>query len=120
MYCMDKHISTSTVEATAEPSKPSLATTCTILHGDAFDLFDHLTPFSIDLLITSPPYWGHRDYGLDHNWDLFNDIPEVRKIGPQSLGYDWYRKRGGLLGLEPCEHRIVAQQAHTQPSGVLR
>lgn len=79
------------------PSTP----TSQILHGDAYDLFEQLAPGSVDLLITSPPYWGHRDYGLGHNWDYFNDIPTVREIGATSPGYDWYRQNGGVLGLEP-------------------
>jgi DNA modification methylase len=73
----------------------------TTIVGDAYDLFEQLPAASIDLIITSPPYWGHRDYGLKHNWNRFNNIPEVRKIGPKSPGYAWYRSRGGLLGLEP-------------------
>jgi DNA modification methylase len=65
-------------------------------------------PSPVDLIITSPPYWGHRDYDLEHNWALFNSIPEVRKIGPQTPGYDWYRKKGGVLGLEPYPEWYVA------------
>ena len=30
----------------------------TVLHGDAYDLLPSLAPESVDLLITSPPYWG--------------------------------------------------------------
>ncbi|HEV2578274.1 MAG TPA: site-specific DNA-methyltransferase [Acidobacteriaceae bacterium] len=72
-----------------------------LMQGDAFDLFQELAPGSVDLVITSPPYWGHREYGLGHNWDLFNDIPSVRKIGEVSPGYEWYRSNAGVLGLEP-------------------
>ncbi|MHA3904560.1 DNA-methyltransferase [Castellaniella sp. WN] len=87
--------------------KPTLA----VHHGDAFDLFDGLPKSSIDLVITSPPYWGHRDYGLSHNWDYFNDIPTVKKVGPVSPGYDWYRQMGGLLGLEPYPEWFVQHLA---------
>ena len=73
----------------------------TTIVGDAYDLFELLPPASVDLIITSPPYWGHRDYDLKHNWAFFNSIPSVRKIGPQSPGYSWYRSKGGVLGLEP-------------------
>jgi DNA modification methylase len=70
--------------------------------GDAFDLLDHLPRDSVDLIITSPPYWGHREYGLEHNWKTFNDIPTLkREFGVKSPGYDTYRVRGGVLGLEP-------------------
>jgi DNA modification methylase len=82
-----------------------------VLHGDAFDLFDRLPASSIDLVITSPPYWGHRDYGLGHNWGLFNDIPQVRKVGAVSPGYEWYRSNGGLLGLEPYPEWYVTHLA---------
>src|SRR5262249_53296938 len=51
------------------------------------------------------------DYGLDHNWDAFNNIPRVKKIGPISRGYDWYRSEGGVLGLEPYPEWYVAHLA---------
>lgn len=82
-----------------------------VRHGDAYDLFDQLPKSSVDLVITSPPYWGHRDYGLPHNWEYFNDIPTAREIGPQSPGYDWYRTQGGLLGLEPYPEWFVQHLA---------
>lgn len=73
-----------------------------VLLGDAFDLFDTLPDESVDLVVTSPPYWGHREYGLDHNWEVFNDIQEVkRSFGVRSDGYAFYRDRRGVLGLEP-------------------
>lgn len=73
----------------------------TVIGGDAYDLFGLIPGESVDLIITSPPYWGHRDYELKHNWKLFNDIGCVRKIGSKSPGYNWYRSQGGVLGLEP-------------------
>ncbi|MDK9724049.1 MAG: site-specific DNA-methyltransferase [Sterolibacteriaceae bacterium MAG5] len=82
-----------------------------VRQGDAFDLLDQLREESVDLIITSPPYWGHRDYGLPHNWDYFNDIPTVRKIGQVSPGYEWYRRQGGLLGLEPYPEWFVQHLA---------
>jgi DNA modification methylase len=69
--------------------------------GDAYDLLRMLPAESVDLIITSPPYWGHRDYDLKHNWAELNSIPHVKKIGSKSPGYDWYRAEGGVLGLEP-------------------
>jgi site-specific DNA-methyltransferase (adenine-specific) len=82
-----------------------------VLQGDAFDLFPEVMPDSVDLVITSPPYWGHREYGLGHNWDFFNDIPNVRKIGPVSPGYEWYRNRNGVLGLEPYPEWYISHLA---------
>ena len=82
-----------------------------VFQGDAYDLLSKAAPETVDLIITSPPYWGHRAYGLPHNWELFNDIPTVREIGPQSPGYAWYRERGGLLGLEPYPEWYVEHLA---------
>lgn len=105
---MEEHVLVAPVpRARTTKAKP----TAEVLHGDAFDLLDALPRNSIDLVITSPPYWGHRDYGLPHNWDFFNDIPTVKKFGPQSPGYDWYRKNGGLLGLEPYPEWFVQHLA---------
>lgn len=107
---MDEHALTA-ADALATPAARGHPGTCAILHGDAFDLFGCLKAGSVDLLITSPPYWGHRDYGLDHNWDFFNDIAKVREIGERSPGYDWYRRNGGLLGLEPYPEWFVQHLA---------
>lgn len=110
IYCMDDHLALE--QANSEASSTARGTpTCSIRHGDAFDLFDGLPKSSIDLVITSPPYWGHRDYGLPHNWEFFNDIPSVKKIGPRSPGYEWYRGKGGLLGLEPYPEWYVQHLA---------
>lgn len=73
-----------------------------VLHGDAYDLFDQLEPSSVDLIITSPPYWGHREYGLEHNWKVFNDIATVKQqFAVDSPGYAFYKDNKGVLGLEP-------------------
>lgn len=98
-----------------------------VLHGDAFDLFDRLPDACVDLVITSPPYWGQRSYDLAHNWGLFNDIPKVRSLGIAYRGYQWYRELGGALGLEPYPEWYVAhiveivQKAHRvlKPTGSL-
>lgn len=69
-----------------------------VREGDAYDLMQTLAPNSIDLLITSPPYWGHRTYEQVHDWSI------TEKLGRDPLSpppYDAYRKAGGVLGLEP-------------------
>lgn len=113
---MDKFGNAKTYPAGDSPSAgPASVTqdelTDLVMHGDAYDLFPRLPSASVDLVITSPPYWGHRDYGLKHNWALFNDIPSVRGIGPKSPGYEWYRENGGLLGLEPYPEWYVEHLA---------
>jgi DNA modification methylase len=108
---MEEHVVGTAVEPPEAIQRAKEKPTFDVRLGDAFDLFDELPRSTVDLVITSPPYWGHRDYGLPHNWDHFNDIPTVRKIGPTSPGYDWYRKEGGLLGLEPYPEWFVQHLA---------
>jgi DNA modification methylase len=107
---MEKQIELA-LEQTTRDVHDSKAFASTTYHGDAFDLFRLQRESSVDLVISSPPYWGHRDYGLAHNWEYFNDIPTVRDIGSVSPGYEWYRKSGGLLGLEPYPEWFVAHLA---------
>jgi len=42
----------------------------TLYQGDAWALAETLPPASIDCLITSPPYWGLRDYGVEGQFGL--------------------------------------------------
>ena len=35
-----------------------------VLHGDAYDLVPTLEPGSVHCILTSPPYWGLREYGV--------------------------------------------------------
>ena len=86
----------------------STAATVTILHGDAYDLLRSLDAGSIDLLITSPPYWGHRTYELEHNWDILQDWLSTGAQRTDVPDYGWYRDRGGSLGLEPFPEWYVA------------
>ena len=108
---MDKDVEPSISALKVGEQRTESHLTSTTYHGDAFDLFDQLPDASVDLVITSPPYWGHRDYGLGHNWTLFNDIPTVRGIGSTTPGYDWYRTQGGILGLEPYPEWFVSHLA---------
>lgn len=75
--------------------------------GDAFDKIRLLPDDSVDCVVTSPPYWGLRAYGQSHEETVLERWAEMhpgmssddlRKHPP---GYDWYRKNGGVLGLEP-------------------
>jgi len=62
---------------------------------------------SLDLVITSPPYWGLRTYGVEHNWDILAEWEEHedRWSAPP---YAWYKSHGGALGLEPLPSWYVA------------
>lgn len=92
----------------AEYSIGAAASPVTILHGDAYDLLPSLEPESVDLLITSPPYWGQRTYDQEHNWDILKDWKSTG-AGPGSIpNYEWYRENGGVLGMEPTPEWFVA------------
>jgi len=75
-----------------------------IYHGNALEVLKTFPAESIDTIITSPPYWGLRDYGegsntiwggapdCDHEWDIGESGGKFCiKCGA------WY----GQLGLEP-------------------
>lgn len=72
-----------------------------VLHGDAYDLLPTVARESIDLVITSPPYWGHRTYGSEHNWKILDAWKAEGHIAEEVPTYEWYRSHGGVLGLEP-------------------
>lgn len=75
--------------------------------GDAYDLMGALAPASVDLVITSPPYWGLRTYGQEHNAEILREwlAEEPDAIGSPS--YEWYRAHGGQLGMEPIPDWFV-------------
>lgn len=95
-----------------------------LLCGDAFSLVRCLPPASVDLIITSPPYWGQRTYGLSHNWQILEAWRHSR-ASDQFPSFGWYREHGGVLGLEPLPewyvHHLVeffeAAKEALKPSG---
>ena len=68
--------------------------------GDAYDLMAELPPGSVDLFLTSPPYWGLRTYDQSHNEDILRDWITCGGDVNTPPPYAWYRERGGTLGLE--------------------
>ncbi|MCI4368409.1 MAG: hypothetical protein L3K09_02455, partial [Thermoplasmata archaeon] len=117
------------------PADPTPA----ILEGDVLDLLRRLPDDSIHCIVTSPPYWGLRDYGLrpvrwggrvrcEHEWEITrprhhpegdgagsgagpSNTPDVYDA---SLGGWTCRKCGGWLGqlgLEPTPERFVEHLA---------
>ena len=69
--------------------------------GDAFDALPLLTEGSVDLVITSPPYWGLRTYNLEHDDTVLERwLDQGGELG-LTPDYAWYRENGGLLGMEP-------------------
>lgn len=80
-----------------------------VLLGDAFALIEKIPPGTIDLLITSPPYWGQRVYDeQDHNWSVHEEWKAAGGHLGEPPPYEWYRDHGGVLGLEPTPEWYVA------------
>ncbi|WP_166876323.1 site-specific DNA-methyltransferase [Salinibacterium sp. ZJ450] len=72
-----------------------------IRQGDAWDLSQEVQEDSVDLVLTSPPYWGLRSYGHEHNDEVLKEWVSTGADGVTPPGYEWYRAHGGVLGLEP-------------------
>lgn len=83
---------------------PPVTVTC----GDAYDLAVDLPPTSVDLCLTSPPYWGHRTYAAAHKWDTLAAWKKAGHDPDEVPPYEWYRKHGGVLGMEPFPEWYVA------------
>lgn len=79
-----------------------------VQQGDAFDLLAKLPVESVDLLITSPPYWGLRTYGQEHNEQVLQEWIADGGEAAKSPGYEWYRAHGGILGMEPLPEWFIA------------
>jgi DNA modification methylase len=82
-----------------------------VLQGDAYDLIDALPDKSVDLFITSPPYWGLRTYGLPHNWEINKEWKSLGNAVEDCPPYVWYRQHGGVLGLESTPESYVKHLA---------
>lgn len=78
----------------------------TVICGDAWDLIQKVPPNSVDLIITSPPYWGHRTYHQDHDWQILEKWTSAHRVD-EMPSYEWYRDHGGVLGLEPLPEWYV-------------
>lgn len=79
-----------------------------VLQGDAFDLVNCLEDGEVDLVLTSPPYWGLRSYGLEWREDVLQQWQVAGNVDEAPPPYEWYRNAGGILGLEPFPHWYVA------------
>jgi DNA modification methylase len=78
-----------------------------VYEGDAYDLMAKLPDESVDLVITSPPYWGLRTYGQHHNEHILDEWAAEGGDKESAPPYDWYRLHGGCLGLEPLPEWFI-------------
>lgn len=63
------------LEAVPPPDRPELVES-TILEGDALHALQHLPAQSVQCIVTSPPYWGLRDYGIEGQIGLEETLPQ--------------------------------------------
>jgi site-specific DNA-methyltransferase (cytosine-N4-specific) len=96
-----------TADLVANASQPPGDLVGEVRQGDAYDLLGELPHQSVDLIITSPPYWGLRTYGQEHNEDILAEWVAAGNEVLDTPGYDWYRQHGGLLGMEPLPEWFV-------------
>lgn len=101
----------SSVTAKASPSSKRPALKEGVHTGDAFDLAARVPDGSVDLLLTSPPYWGLRSYGLTHDSAVLQTWMDAGCSPSRVPPYDWYRSESGVLGLEPYPSWYVAHLA---------
>ncbi len=72
----------------------------TILLGDARDRLRDLPPASVDTLITSPPYYGLRDYGVPGQLGLEGDVDGwVSRLRAVMAGVAHVLKPSGVVWL---------------------
>jgi DNA modification methylase len=94
-------------QETARVTGTSSSKTPRIWYGDAFDPIREIDSTSVDLLLTSPPYWGLRSYGLEHSDEIHTRWLDSGGTPERVPPYDWYREAGGILGLEPYPEWFV-------------
>ena len=59
------------------------------------------------MVATSPPFWGLRSYGLSHDEGLLERWLAEGHEALETPPYEWYRRAGGVLGLEPYPEWFV-------------
>lgn len=98
----------------------------TLLHGDCRELLPTLPPASVQCVVTSPPYWGLRDYGTAE-WD--GGDPECLHTYDRSMGgrastlgggtetqsrASVYRSTCGKCGAQRIDRQIGLEQTPTE------
>ena len=85
-----------------------------VLHGDARNLAHFIQPESVDLILTSPPYYRQRDYGVDGQIGMEPTVTEyIEELMKVFNGLRNALKSGGNLLIN------VADSYATSPTGNL-
>src|SRR5258708_6254929 len=71
-----------------------------IIHGDCRDVLRELPDASVQCCVTSPPYWGLRDYGVDAT--IWGGDPECE--------HEW----GDLIAVNATNHTDKRRWNHTR------
>ena len=108
----------SVIVSTSAGAEPTASPRGEVRSGDAYDLMAELPPASVDLIITSPPYWGLRTYGQTHNANILREWMAEQPEATHSPPYDWYREHGGQLGMEPIPDWFVDHLVEVFQQGV--
>lgn len=94
---------TTEVKSQDVKAAPSSREPVTILEGCAYSVLQTLPANSVDCIITSPPYWGLRDYGIEPtDWPAcsYAPMPGLPKIKVKA--------ETSCLGLEKTLHAFLA------------
>jgi DNA modification methylase len=73
-----------------------------ILHGNALEVLQTIEPESVHTCVTSPPYFGLRDYGLPET--IWNEVDYLPLPGMGAIHIIEWK---GCLGLEPTIEMFV-------------
>lgn len=77
-----------------------------LYHGDVLEVLRGLPDESVDCVVTSPPYWGLRDYGTG-SWDGGDDVWHTCSVCDGQTGNQSCSQCGGAGSwLGPCDHRV--------------
>jgi len=93
-----------------------------LYHGHVLEVLRELPSEAVHCVITSPPYWGLRDYGIppqiwdgdsecEHDWRIVGSNKELSFRTGEKVGNAFCKKCGawlGSLGLEPTPDLYVA------------
>lgn len=79
--------------------------TCEIRQGDCLDLLRQMPDESVNCCITSPPYWGLRDYGTAQWQGGDPECSHKRDSKQSELTQTWHRNLEGAVGDGIYKHK---------------
>ena len=92
----------------------------TILNGDAIDQLKTLADESINCCVTSPPYWGLRDYGVEGQLGLEKDYKEyIQKLVLIFREVRRVLKKDGTLWLNLGDCFAKKNMGHIRPKEMM-